>query len=224
MPVAMSPLAEVVGYNCKRLRGLIGITQDELARYGRNAGLRWRASSVGDFEAGRSAPSFATVIAVAAALQLAAEDLVTRLGDRPLWAGAPTNGVQLADLVDFGGIVAVNDALLVPGSALSQWLGDSAASLSKLDSYASKEATAAEASLAGADEVLARSGLAEQRMAKGLNISPEVLALASFELWGSTFGEERDRRAGVGANKQKRGQVTRVMRAELASAIAKGLK
>jgi hypothetical protein len=45
------------------------------------------------------------------------------------------------------------------------------------------------------------------------------LAYLSAALWKGTFSEERDRRAGDGANAQKRGQVSRRMQAELEAAI-----
>lgn len=67
-----------------------------------------------------------------------------------------------------------------------------------------------------------RSGLAEQRLAKTLGISAGRLADASAQLWGATFSDERDRRAGVGANQQKRGAISRELRAELEKALADG--
>jgi transcriptional regulator with XRE-family HTH domain len=226
VPTPITPLAEVVGENCKRLRGRIGITQDDLARHARTVGLRWRASSVGDFEAGRSSPTLATVVAVAAALQSALDDPV-RLGPDP-------TDIRLSDLVACAGWVSVTEALIVPGPTLAQWLGGAVATLPPLDAYRppptqpgdgsayaelEKELRKAHATLDGAEGVLARSGLAEQRTAKTLGVDPGALALASFELWGGTFTEERDRRAGPDANKQKRGQIARTMRAELAVAL-----
>ena len=213
MPPALRPLAEVVGDNCKRLRARIGITQDELAKYARYVGLRWRASSVGDFEAGRAAPTFATVLAVAAALQWALEESAEHGSEKPLAA------VSLADLVD-GFAVSVTEAMMLPCETLAQWLSGAPVSLPP-GALTSKAAVQVEARLSGMDGVLARSGLAEARVAKGLGVSAEVLALVSFELWGGTFTEERDRRAGADANKQKRGQVTRAMRAEVAAAVEK---
>jgi hypothetical protein len=63
--------------------------------------------------------------------------------------------------------------------------------------------------------LLHRSGLAEQRLAQRLDISRGRLADVSFRLWRRTFSDERDRRAGPHANKQKRGQVSRTLPAEL---------
>ena len=42
-------------------------------------------------------------------------------------------------------------------------------------------------------------------------------------LWEKTFSDERDQRAGDGANPQKRGQVTRLMQVELAARINEAL-
>jgi hypothetical protein len=63
------------------------------------------------------------------------------------------------------------------------------------------------------------SGATEERMRKTLGISSMLLANLSAALWGHSFSQERDRRAGEGANAQKRGQVSRQMKAELQAAI-----
>jgi len=63
------------------------------------------------------------------------------------------------------------------------------------------------------------AGATEERIRKSLGISAMLLARATASLWKRTFSQERDRRAGAGANAQKRGQITRQMRAELDAAI-----
>jgi hypothetical protein len=70
--------------------------------------------------------------------------------------------------------------------------------------------------------MLDRSGLAEQRLAKALGIGTPRLADLSSQLWGATFGEERDRRAGAGASRQKKGHISRGLRAELEKALTDG--
>lgn len=210
-------LAAVVGENCKRLRSSLGITQDELARYARNVGLRWRASSVGDFEAGRSAPSLATAIAVAAALQWALKE---RKSGRKRGQGLA--GISVRDLVRCDEHVAVTDTLVVPGTTLAAWLGGTFADIppmDDLDAEIESQLDRAESYLVGTGEVMERSGLAEERVAKALGVDVRTLSVASFHLWERTFTEERDRRAGPDANKQKRGQITRTMRAELAAVV-----
>jgi hypothetical protein len=75
---------------------------------------------------------------------------------------------------------------------------------------------------AGAKVLVRRSGLAEDRLAKRLKVNRDQLANMSFRLWQATFSEERDRRAGPEANQQKRGRVSRELRAELEKALADG--
>ena len=60
------------------------------------------------------------------------------------------------------------------------------------------------------------------RLAARLGISRDELAALSLRLWRKPFSQERDRLAGPDANKQKRGQVSRTLRAELEKAIADG--
>ena len=72
---ALRPLAAVIGLNCRRLRG--DVTRNELAKYARGVGLRWDTSKVRDFESGRSAPTFATVLAASLALSYATGGDVT---------------------------------------------------------------------------------------------------------------------------------------------------
>ena len=66
-------------------------------------------------------------------------------------------------------------------------------------------------------------GATEMRMSKALRVSPSTLAHLTAALWRSTFSEERDRRAGDGANAQARGQVSRALQVELESAIKEAL-
>lgn len=73
-----------------------------------------------------------------------------------------------------------------------------------------------------AAELLQRSGLTENRLARRFGVEHSRLADVSFRLWQSTFSEERDRRAGEDANQQKRGRVSRELRAELEKALADG--
>jgi len=65
-------------------------------------------------------------------------------------------------------------------------------------------------------------GLTEERVAGRLGISTERLYAESQRLWNTTFSAERDRIAGPGANPQRKGQVTRQLKAELEKAITDG--
>jgi transcriptional regulator with XRE-family HTH domain len=207
-------LAVVVGRNCRRIRSHIGgVTQDELARYARRIGLRWTASSVGDFEAGRSAPTFATVLAVTLALQMALEDAAERRLEIPGWR------VMLADLVSGEARVALTDSFSVDGFLVEALCRGH--DFTTFDPPPWRPQTG-EAVLPGPPSTLGRSGLTEHRLARRLKISEARLAHVSFQLWQSTFTEERDRRAGPDANQQKRGRISRELRAELEKALSDG--
>jgi hypothetical protein len=214
-------LAETIGGNFRRIRTINGLSQNELARYGRDVGLRWNAAKVGDFEAGRSAPTLATALAVLWALQSA-------ISDRAQLAGRPAPEVRMADLFQGSGYVAVNDALDVPAGILRDVCSGEAPDPGRIRNrpLASPSAAAIHAKTQKSQHeiggVLQRSGLAEERLAKTLQIEPARLAHASFRLWQSTFSEERDRRAGPDANQQKRGRISRDLRAELGKALADG--
>lgn len=208
MAVPHESLAVVVGRNCERLRNLIGVTQDELAKYARDLGLRWKASSVADFEAGRSAPKFSTVVTVAAALQWALEDAETRGVQRP---GERPHSVSLADLVAFDGYVMLTETFKVFGSSLVDACRRGAPITFESHDGQKTQPVVVDA----VSDLLRQSGLAEHRQAKRMGIEPAEFAALSLKLWQRTFSDERDRRAGPEANRQKRGQVTRAMQREL---------
>jgi transcriptional regulator with XRE-family HTH domain len=221
--VSSPSLALVVGANCKRIRSDAGVTQDGLARCAREVGLRWNAAKVGDFEAGRSAPTFATVLAVTLALQMASEraanmramhDLIIGQlrGEKTPHQADPPTRVTLADLVGSERSIAVTDELDVPAAAVADvcrgrtWM----------------EAGPKQTIDRSAGTLARHEGLSEHRLAKNLGITADRLADVSFQLWQSTFSDERDQRAGPDANQQKRGRISRELRAELEKALADG--
>lgn len=247
--VEKASLAVVVGRNCKRLRTYIGVTQDELARHARTLGLTsWKASAVGDFEAGRSTPSFSTVLTVTAALQWSIEDRAEQAGmtGKDLRA-SKLPGVTLADLLEFDGMVTLTDTFWVFGSELAEmcrkgYVFTLDPSIYSRDSpepfnfgpgrlrkfeirsgaYLREREDELGITFDELTSMLQRSGLAEQRLARQLEVKPAELAAASFRLWKRTFTEERDRRAGTEANQQKKGRISREMRAELEGELAHG--
>jgi transcriptional regulator with XRE-family HTH domain len=239
--VSSQTLAEAIGANCKRIRTSIGVTQDEVARYARDVGLKWNAAKVGNFEAGRSAPTFATVLLVSLALQHAAQVASGRRDDE-----MSDHPVTPADLVGSDGCVTLNDEL--PFSAeevaavcrgrawttgwfqhnrryddyLDSELGEQLRRLLP-DDVAAKHVRPLSSNPNGRPELLwGRSGLAEDRLARRAGISRERLADISSQLWQRTFSEERDRRAGPDANQQKKGRISRELRAELEKAMTNG--
>ena len=69
---------------------------------------------------------------------------------------------------------------------------------------------------------MSRSGEAEERAAKSLDVELYEVAAASAYLWGKTLSDERDARAGEGASAQKRGRITRQLMDELRTALDGG--
>jgi transcriptional regulator with XRE-family HTH domain len=181
------PLAAVVGANCRRIRGTAGITQDELASHARDVGLRWTASKVGRFERGEYSPTLATVLAVSAAL-----------------SEAIGSGVDLSDLVRSDGWVGVTDVFAVEWGALQHMVCRQHRAVAFVPTGASIGTPLPQ-----------RPSLDAERLAQRLGVSDDDLEKASLQLWGRSFSDERDKRAGPGANPQQRGHVSRVLQAEL---------
>lgn len=214
-------LAVAVGQNCRRIRSVAGVTQDGLARSARGIGLRWTASAVGDFEAGRSSPTFATVLAVTLALNMALRE-----------SGQPA-GTTLADLVapDIAAgeqFVALTDSIDVLDTLLVQVCQGQVFHLyegkwrAKLQPLGWRETQAMLDGLGDVREILERSGLTEHRLAQRLGTDHAHIAKLSLRLWQRTFSEERDSRAGADANQQKKGRISRELRAELERALTDG--
>lgn len=206
-------LAVVVGRNCKKLRTELGLTQDALAGYARNAGLRWTASKVGDFEAGRRAPSFINVLLLTIALQNA-----LRHANRQNRPNLPTK-IELADLVAGDGFVIISDKVAVPVSVLADVCrrgeGGHLKFLLGLHDEEQQKRTSV------------NRVVAEDRVAKRLGITPEHLLVLSLWLWGVRFTEERDSTAMEEADRghfvpsaQYLAAITRRLEAELRRALA----
>jgi transcriptional regulator with XRE-family HTH domain len=219
-PVTTS-VAQVAGANARKLRLAAGMTLDEFALSARYCGLPWSSGRVGDFEAGRVGPSLPTLYAVALAL----------------------GPVSLADLFDGEGPVQINDALTVELSALRAALlgepatGETGASRKRgaLMNKATRTAITrsdkwrrlvkwARDSVDPLDYLNVDQTFreADTRMCAKLGVDREVGVAAMAKLWGRTFADERDERAGPDANAQRRGQISRLLKAELQEVINEG--
>lgn len=209
------PLATVIGLNARNARKSAGLTLNHVAGAARARGLRWSESRVADFEAGRVTPNLTTLAAVCLALA----DL-----------GCPN--ATLPELVTHPSPVEINESLALWSDDLRNVLSGQPAKKPRqrkqrrgrievtdpreqtvLDRYADVHSWLA------AVNVRIAAGATEERVRKSLGISSDLLAAVSTALWKRSFSEERDRRAGAGANAQKRGQVSRRMQAELQAAM-----
>lgn len=191
-------LTEVLAANCKRIRGELKLSQDQLAAWASGSGLRWNAGKVANFEAGRWTPTLADVLALGVALERA---LTFRQVAVPETPTDPGRTITLADLLDAGdGPVTLKPGLVLTGSELT--------GIGRGEAFPRPPRTLASPP----------PRVAEQRLARALGIEEERLAELSQQLWGTTFTAERDRRAGAG-NQQKKGQISRELRAELEKEI-----
>jgi hypothetical protein len=134
---------------------------------------------------------------------------------------SPEGGVTLADLVDGRGHIALTDSISVAAAQLAEVCRGRTFTPFDLQ-YWRRVRSVQDTIDATVAEMQQRSGLTEHRLAKNLGITADRLADVSFQLWQSTFSDERDQRAGPDANQQKRGRISRELRAELEKALADG--
>ncbi len=186
-------MAQVAGANARKLRRDAHVTLDELAAAASSYGLPWTTGRVGALESGQVKLDLATLYAVAAAL------------------GRTTGRrVAIADLFAGEGQVAVNNQLTVDRAALrAALLGEPV------------PATFAGTGTLTTDVVAVHGTLRESdmRMCKSIGVDLATGAAAMDRLWGKPFSAERDHRAEPGANAQRKGQISRQLKAELLSII-----
>ena len=194
-------LSTVIGNNARLLRRTAKLTLDQVSIAARMRGLKWSEARVADFEAGRVAPNLATLIAVVLALQ----DIGCANATFPELLRSETP-------------IQINDSLLVPNEQVVNLLKGPRPSPERMTAMVNASFEAFQNS-----EIFraltTTSGATEERTTKALGIDTTELASLSTALWNRTFSQERDRRAGKGANAQKRGQISRQMRKELQAAI-----
>ncbi|HUH70217.1 MAG TPA: helix-turn-helix transcriptional regulator [Mycobacterium sp.] len=218
MRSAMS-LSEVAGRGARSIRRNAGATLEEVARAARHYGLKWPASKVNDFESGRVSPSLPTLYAVTAAL-----------------ADATEQEVMIADLFTMKGRVAINERLTVDVSKVAAALSGAsvAATVSELTGERERLAAAA-AELKARQEswppafrriksgvyraVYPKLSDSDLRVARSLGVDRSTAAAAMAATWGKTFVARRDELAGPDANAQKRGRISRELKAQLQEAI-----
>jgi hypothetical protein len=219
-------VAEVVGTTAQNLRGDRKL--ELVARAARAAGLNWGTGRIADLEAGRVSPTLPTLFLLCVAFS----DLL----DRP---------VSLADLLAGDGLVTLSAEATVKLADLRAALAGQPIGIPPIGPLLD-DPIAAEAMKRGGIEVsdlrasvrkqLAadpHAGLslrprvakvrnsfleADYRMAGSLGLDVNRAAEVMHTLWGRSFSDERDRRGGPDANPQKRGRISRELKAELKEA------
>jgi transcriptional regulator with XRE-family HTH domain len=216
-------VAKVIGEGARALRLDAGVTLEQMARAARIYGLSWTSGRVGDFESGNVAASVPTLVAAAAALGEA--------------IGRP---VSLAELVTGEGQVNINDKLSFDKSALRAALSGETVSAPAIPDLLPAEEVHELASLLSSQtnfhwsdrlravhpdlrrDVLRDFNESDARMCKNIGVDQVLGATAMAALWRRTFTAERDNRAGPDANAQRRGQISRQLKADLQEVINGG--
>jgi hypothetical protein len=216
-----TPLAAAIGAAAREFRCDANLTLDQVSRAARARGLKWTESRAADFEAGRVAsPSINTLIAFVLALNDAGCNEVTLPG-----LFKSITPIRINDSLELEGGEIIN---LLAGVTVSRALDADDVVIPDLrwnrTTRERKILRKYPVAMNKHDKVFRGQGTAEMRMSAALNVHPIVLAAITTSLWGTTFTDERDRRAGEEANAQKRGQVSRAMQEELEHAIREALR
>lgn len=185
---------------------------DSVATSARLFGLRWDTARISALERGKVSPTVPTLYVLANAL-----------------TQVTGSEVSLIDLIQTNGFVELNDHLAVRGSALTSALSGGSAKLDDADRYLDpREIAEAIRTKKPSDRIqfvnaLRASPEADQRLARSLGIPLAKLHSTAQELWGGrSFSEERDHRAGPDANAQKRGRISRELKAEIQERLDRG--
>jgi hypothetical protein len=190
------PLPQVTGANCRRIRTEVArVTQDRLASEAVRVGLPWTAARIAQFEKGDVSLTLPTLVLLSAAL-----DAVTPVGhtitlvsllvsDKPIEL-VPGISVSPAALV--GAVKGGSASAVIPSSGIAD-PGDSPVER----------------------EVHFGYGRADSRLADQLGLPKAMMVKACAQLWGHAMSVERDKRAGLGADRRRVGLVTRELAKEI---------
>lgn len=207
-------LATVVGRNAKSLRHLS--TADDVARATRRYGLNWGTGRISDLEHGRVSPTLPTLVILALALS----DVCGR-------------NVTVAELVDSDQSISLTKDFDVTSDELKAILyGDEEAYRRLVNQAVGRAGAGAKAEIAAwparlqqgvsvgeLQQVYADYGEAEQLLERELGVDRGRLAAEMAALWGKAFHVKRDELAGSDANAQKKGRVSRALKAELKAVL-----
>jgi hypothetical protein len=211
-------LAEVVGNNAKRIRGTA--TLEQMAKAAKYYGLPWTIGRVGSFESGKVSPRLDTLIAVCAALRTITGDAVTlpdlvRVGPRRV-AVSPRITMNLAKLQ---GALSAEPIKIAAADLTGEKERLEALGAATEADFRSWQPALQHVDLALRVRVLDAFTEGDHEVARSLEISPIHAAAAMARSWGRTFVAERNKRAGADANAQRRGHISRELKAELRKVI-----
>jgi hypothetical protein len=216
-------VAEVIGAGARALRLDADVTLEQMARVAQRYGLPWTSGRVGDFEAGRTAPSLPTLVAATAALgdvigrQVSLADLVTGTGQVHINDKLSLDASALRDALSGGRISADAVPLLLPPQKVREM---AQLAISQINFKWPNQLRAVKPEIR--DEVLRDFSESDARMCKNIGVDQVLGAAAMAALWRRTFTAERDHRAGPDANAQRRGQISRQLKAALQEVVKHG--
>lgn len=207
-------LSEVLGTNARAIRGSAKL--DDVARAARRHGANWTPGKVSDLEHGRVSPTLPTLVITALAL--------TSVAGR---------NVTVAELLDSDENIYLTKDLDVTSDELKAILDGDEEAYKRLVSQALDRAAAGakaeistwparlqeQVSVGELRLVYADYGEAEQLLEREFGVNRDRLVAEMTALWGRAFHVERDSRAGEAANAQKKGRVSRALKAELKAVL-----
>lgn len=218
-------IAEILGRTARALRGDRKL---ELVAYAaKSAGLNWGTGRIADLEGGRVSPTVPTLFALCQAFgalldrPLSLAELFD--GDGPVRLTGTDVTVELAELR-----AALSGETVNPGPALfiaSMGLAGAVAAHAQFADHGIEPPDVLTARLGEhplAQKVKQSMLEADHRMARSLGLDSDEAAIKMAILWGHSFTAERDRRAAADANPQKRGRISRELKADLKGAINRG--
>jgi transcriptional regulator with XRE-family HTH domain len=187
VPMLVVSVGHVIGRNARNLRLDAGITLDAVAQASRRYGLNWTTGRVIEIEKGKYTPTLSTLFTLT--------HILGALSGRPLTVRALLGG---------GDDIAVTDTVTLSAAAVGSYFEGEPVVFPEppVDDDAPPH-------------LVARTNLTDRWAAKALDIDIPTLTGLSLALWNGTFSEERDRRAGPGATKQRKGQFTRELIREI---------
>lgn len=194
---------------------------EELAETGRRFGMRWNSGSIAKIEAGTHKLTIQTVVVLAAALS-AMQDTDVRVpdlirSDEPI-ALTPEILIENGDI-----LAAILSGETTVGEPVEEYvdraLRNSMTTMALRGIAPGTPGLPPGVTLTEAYALRQRSSESERRIARSMRSTGAWFEAWCHHLWGRSFTEERDRRAGQDANAQKRGQVSRSMKAELLAAM-----
>ncbi|WP_168706584.1 helix-turn-helix domain-containing protein [Gordonia paraffinivorans] len=202
------PISTVLGQNVRRLRTDRGLKAEDLAKPLRDFSPSWSSARIADLEKGRVSPTVATLFVLSYAF--------TELGDP----------VTVGDLIRSDGYVQVGRLPIDAGTVADAFDG-SPARLTVGDvmgltfSLPDMKFSGPNVAVKDLKRVLSDSGETEKKIAKQFGLTATELAAHSVRLWDKSFSARRDELAGPDANAQKRGRVSRELKAELQERLDK---